>query len=409
MLTYEDLVSDLQSGCKPREAWRIGIEHEQFLFDTATGAPLPYEGPKSIKAVLEGFIKSHGWSPIHVNGHLIALKKNGANVTLEPGGQIELSGAPLATLEDVRRDAKDYYTALKSVTASLGIGILAAGIHPEWRREDIPRMPKERYKIMAPYMEKVGRHGVDMMLRTCGVQINLDFDSEADMVKKYRVALGLQPVMTALLANSSQVEGKDSGYKSFRSHIWTETDPARTGVPRFVFEDGMGFARYVDWALDVPMYFIIRDGRYIDVAGQSFRAFMEGKLKGHEGVLPTIHDWHDHLTTLFPEVRLKTYLELRGMDSVDAPLVHAMAAFWTGILYHDTALDQAWDLIRDWPADAHLRLRNEVPKEGLDAMLPGGGHLRNMALETIHLARTGLTPAESLALDCLLPLCHPPA
>jgi glutamate--cysteine ligase len=401
MLTYEDLITDMQSGCKPREAWRIGIEHEQFLFDTASGAPLPYEGQKSIKAVLEGLIKSNGWSPVHVNGHLIALKKNGANITLEPGGQIELSGSPLATLEDVRREAEDYYAALKSVTASLGIGILAAGFHPEWRREDIHRMPKERYGIMAPYMEKVGQYGVDMMLRTCGVQINLDFSSEADMVKKYRVALGLQPVMTALLANSSRVEGKDSGYISFRSHVWTDTDPARTGVPRFVFEDGMGFSRYIDWALDVPMYFIIRDGHYINVAGQSFRDFMMGHLSGHKGVFPDLEDWHDHLTTLFPEVRLKTYLELRGMDSVDAPLVHAMTAFWTGILYHDAALDQAWDLIRDWPVDAHLRLRNEVPKEGLDAMLPGGGHLRNMALETIQLARMGLNGEMTNALDAL--------
>lgn len=383
MLTYEDLIADMQSGCKPREKWRIGIEHEQLMFDRATGQPLPYD---RVKAVLEYLQSRHNWLPVYAHGHLIALEKNGASVTLEPGGQIELSGSAHRTLEGMEAEADSYYAALNDAGNALGIGILAAGIHPEWRREDIPRMPKERYKIMAPYMEKVGKHGVDMMLRTCGVQINLDFDSEADMVKKYRVALGLQPVMTALLANSSRVEGKDSGYKSFRSHIWTETDPARTGVPRFVFEDGMGFARYVDWVLDVPMYFIIRDGRYIDVAGQSFRAFMEGKLKGHEGVLPTIHDWHDHLTTLFPEVRLKTYLELRGMDSVDKPLVYAMAAFWTGILYHEASLDQAWDLIRDWSADAHIRLRDEVPKEGLDAFVPGGGHLRNLAMKAIEIS-----------------------
>jgi glutamate--cysteine ligase len=397
MLTYDDLVNDMAAGCKPKADWRVGIEHEQFLYHKTDRKPLPYDGKPGIKQVLERLSQRYGWTPKTANGHLIALEKDGHNISLEPGGQFEFSSAPLKTAADVRREADAFYHSLRAVADSLDIGILDAGFHPHWRREDIKRMPKERYAIMAPYMETVGQHGIDMMLRTCGVQVNLDFESEADMVKKYRVALGLQPVMTALLANSSMVEGAETPYKSYRSHIWTDTDPARCGVPPFVFEDGMGFARYADWALDVPMYFIIRDGHYIDVAGQSFRAFIDGRLKGHEGVYPAIEDWRDHLTTLFPEVRLKTYLELRGMDSVAPPLVYAMTAFWTAIVYDADALDQAWDLIRDWPVEAHLRLRQEVPKEGLETLLHHGQHLRNLALEAIEIADRSLIRTDDAA------------
>ncbi len=390
MLTYDDLVNDMAAGCKPKAGWRIGIEHEQFVYKLADGKPLPYDGNPGIKQILEALSARHGWKQVLANGKLIALEKDGHSVTLEPGGQFEISTAPLKTIEDVRREASAFYAALDTVAETLHIGILDAGFHPTWRREDIQRMPKERYAIMAPYMDTVGKHGIDMMLRTCGVQVNLDFASEADMVKKYRVTLGLQPVMTALLANSRMKKGRDTGYRSYRSHIWTDTDPARCGVPPFVFEDGMGFARYVDWALNVPMYFIIRGGHYIDVAGQSFRAFMDGKLPGREGQYPTMDDWHDHLTTLFPEVRLKKYLELRGMDSVAPPLVYAMTSFWTALIYDDEALEQSYDLIRDWPVEAHLRLRQEVPREGLDTLLHHGQHLRNLALETIEIADNAL-------------------
>jgi glutamate--cysteine ligase len=394
MLTIDDLVADMASGCKPKKNWRIGIEHEQFVFDKRTGENLPYEGQPGIKAILERLIERHGWQPGVYQGHLIALSKGMQTVTLEPGGQVEYSSSPLATMADVRAEADAFYSDLHDVTHVMSLSVLPVGFHPVWRREDIHRMPKERYGIMKNYMEKVGKLGLDMMLRTCGAQINLDFDSEADMVKKYRVSLGLQPVITALLANSTRVEGKPSGYACYRSHIWTDTDKDRCGVPAFVFEDGMGFARYVEYALDVPMYFIIRDGHYVDVSGQSFRAFMNGKLPGREGEYPSLDDWHDHLTTLFPEVRLKKYLELRGADSVPPPLVYAMMAFWVAIFYDADALDQAYGLIEQWPAENHIRLRDEVPREGLDAMLPHGQHLRNLALEALEiadlsLARTG--------------------
>lgn len=390
MLTYDDLVNDMAKGCKPKDKWRMGIEHEQFVFLKSTGESLPYDGAPGIRQILEGLIESDGWSPVSPQGYLVALKKGQAAVTLEPGGQVEFSGSPLPDIGAMKHEANGFYRALGNITARLGVGILAVGFHPEWRRDQIHAMPKERYKIMLPYMEKKGRYGVDMMLRTCGAQINLDFSSEADMVKKYRVALGLQPVMTALLANSHRAEGKETGYKSYRSLMWTDTDPDRCGIPAFVFDRAMGFARYVDYALDVPMYFIMRDGHHVDVAGQSFRAFMDGKLPGFEGQYPTIEDWRDHLTTLFPEVRLKNYLELRGPDSPPPPLVYGMAAFWVGILYDEDALDQAWDLIRDWTPDLHRQIRMDVTRDGLQALLPERQTLLNMAMETIQIAGSGL-------------------
>lgn len=390
MLTYDDLVNDMARGSKPKNDWRIGIEHEQFLCLTATGESLPYDGAPGILQVLEEFMADYGWVPASDKLPLIALKKGGANITLEPGGQFEFSGTPLATLGQVRHEADGFYRALDAIAAKLGVAVLPVGFHPEWRRDQIHRMPKERYGIMLPYMEKKGKFGVDMMLRTCGAQVNLDFDSEADMVKKYRVALGLQPLVIALMANSSRAEGAETGYQSYRSLMWTDTDPDRCGVPEFVFAPDMGFARYVDYALGVPMYFIMRDGHHVDMAGQSFRAFMDGKLPGHEGEYPTLDDWHDHLTTLFPEVRLKSYLELRGPDSTEPKLVYAMAAFWTGIFYDRDALDQAYDLIRDWPPQLHTQLRADVTRDGLRAILPERQTLMNLAMEAIQIADQGL-------------------
>jgi glutamate--cysteine ligase len=390
MLTYDDLVNDMGKGCKPKDKWRMGIEHEQFVFLKSSGESLPYDGNPGILQILEGLISQHGWNPIRPQGTLIALEKGQAMVTLEPGGQVEFSGSPLPDLTTMKREATGFYRSLDAVTESLGIGILPVGFHPVWRRDQIHTMPKERYKIMFPYMEKKGRYGVDMMLRTCGTQINLDFSSESDMVKKYRVALGLQPVVTALMANSHMAEGKDTGYKSYRSLMWTDTDPDRCGIPDFVFNKDMGFARYVDYALDVPMYFIMRGGHHVDVSGQSFRAFMDGKLPGFEGQYPSMEDWHDHLTTLFPEVRLKRYLELRGPDSAAPKLVYGMAAFWTGIFYDEDALDQAWDLIRDWTPEFHKQLRMDVTRHGLQAQLPERQTLLNMAMETIQIAEHGL-------------------
>lgn len=390
MLTYEDLVNDMVAGCKPRESWRIGIEHEQFVFDAMNGKSLPYDALPGIKQILERFIADYGWQPVEAAGFLIALQRGKSMITLEPGGQIEFSGSPLKSTGEVRAEADRFYDEFGAIAKSLGLGILAAGFHPSWRREDIHWMPKERYKLMREYMPKRGRYGVDMMLRTCGAQVNLDFSSEADMVKKYRVALGLQPVITALLANSSQAEGKNTGYESYRSLMWEDLDPDRTGVPQFIFEDGMGFARYVDYALGVPMYFIMRDGHHVDMTGQSFRAFMQGKLPGYEGQYPSIDDWHDHLTTLFPEVRLKRYLELRGPDSNTPAMVYGMVSFWVGIYYDQDALDQAWDLIRDWPPAMHRQLRQDVPRLGLRTPMPERQTLMNLGIEAIELAKHGL-------------------
>ncbi len=400
MLTYNDLVNDMASGCKPRDRFRIGIEHEQFVFNSATGKSLPYDGAPGIKQILETFKSDYGWSDPGKTP-LIELSRDGAHITLEPGGQIELSGSPCKTLKDVKSEAERFYKELNAIGEKLGFCVLAKGFHPEWRRDEIHWMPKERYKIMGPYMASKSAHGVDMMIRTCGAQINLDYASEADMVMKYRVALGLQPAVTALMANSSMVEGKDSGYKSFRSFIWTETDPDRCGVPEFVFEDGMSFARYVDYALDVPMYFIMRGGHHINVAGQSFRAFMKGELKGHEGDFPDINDWHDHLTTLFPEVRLKNYLEFRGPDSAPSEYIYAMSAFWAGIFYNDKALDKAAELIARLTPDDHVRIRNEVPKAGLETIVSPGRTLRDLAKEAIEVAAAGLQNFEPSAVSDL--------
>lgn len=401
MLTYDDLVNDMASGCKPREQWRIGIEHEQFVFLKENDDSLPYDGSPGLKQILEAFISDFNWVGIEKNGQLIELRRDGASITLEPGGQIELSGAPYKTLSGMKVEADQYYSELEAIGQKLGFGILAKGFHPDWTRDQIHWMPKERYKIMGPYMASKSRHGVDMMIRTCGTQINLDFADEADMIKKYRVALALQPVVTALMANSSQVEGRDSGYKTYRSFIWTETDPERCGVPEFIFGPDMSFARYVDYALDVPMYFIMRDGHHVNVTGQSFRDFMNGRLKGHEKDFPDINDWHDHLTTLFPEVRLKTYLEFRGPDSAASDLVYAMSAFWVGIFYNAQALDAAYALIDGLTPQDHIRIRNEVPKLGLETKVDGVRFLKDLARKSLEISASGLEGFEKTAVNDL--------
>lgn len=404
MLTYDDLVNDMRSGCKPRPFWCIGIEHEQFAYNTHTGAPLPYHGEPGIRQILQEFARSYGWKEVEKNGYLIELRRDGAIISLEPGGQVEIASAPLATLADVKKETDKYYAELQAISEKLGFGVLACGFHPDWTRDQINWMPKERYEIMGPYMAAHSKHGVDMMIRTCGAQINLDFSSEADMIQKYRVGLGLQPLITALMANSSKVEGRDSGYKCFRSFIWTETDPDRCGVPPFVFSDEMSFSRYVDYALDVPMYFIMRNGHHLNVTGQSFRDFMKGELRGHEGDFATIEDWHHHLTTVFLEIRLKTYLEFRGPDSTPPAEVYAMSAFWTGLLYDSAALDAAYGMIEDWTAQDHIDIRNTVPKLGLDTPLPGRRTLRDIAGIAFDTAAAGLSRREPGAIHDLEPL-----
>ena len=342
-----------------------------------------------IRLAGDGLAARFGWEPVLENGLPIALTKQGCNISLEPGGQFELSGAPLETLHQTCCEVHTHLDEVKKIAEPLGIGMLGMGFQPKWRREDIPWMPKGRYAIMGSYMPKRGGLGLDMMLRTCTVQVNLDFASEADMVRKFRVSLALQPVATALFANSPFVEGRPSPYLSFRSHIWTDTDPDRTGILPFVFEPGMGFERYVDYLLDVPMYFVYREGRYIDASGQSFRDFMQGRLPALPGEVPTLSDWQDHLTTAFPEVRLKRFLEMRGADMGDRDHVIALAAIWVGLLYDADVLDAAWQLVRDWTDAERDALRNDVPRSALATPFREGTVL-DVAREIVALARTGL-------------------
>jgi glutamate--cysteine ligase len=382
------LVDHLASGAKPRQDWRIGTEHEKFGFRLDDLRPLPYEGPQGIEAVLRGLTR-FGWAPYEENGKLIALLKDGASVTLEPAGQLELSGAPLETIHATCCETMSHLREVKTVAEELKVGFLGMGFQPKWKREDMPWMPKGRYKIMRDYMPKRGQLGLDMMTRTCTVQVNLDFGSEADMIRKFRVSLALQPIATALFADSPFKEGKPNGYLSYRSHIWTDTDPDRTGMLDFVFAEGFGFERYVDYLLQVPMYFVHRDGQYIDASGQDFRDFLKGDLPAYRGHRPTMKDWADHLTTSFPEVRLKKYLEMRGADGGPWNRLCALPAFWTGLLYDDTALDAAWDLVKDFTMEERNALRDGVPRHALK--LPfRGATVRELALEALKIAAHGL-------------------
>jgi len=382
------LVDYLASGGKPRAAWTIGTEHEKFGFQLDDLRPPTYAGERGIEALLRGLTR-FGWQPVNEGGHLIALLKDGASVTLEPAGQLELSGAMLQTIHETCCEVSSHLYEVKCVADELRLGFLGMGFQPLMRREEMPWMPKGRYRIMRDYMPKRGTLGLDMMTRTCTVQVNLDFSDEADMVKKFRVALALQPVATALFADSPFTEGRPNGYLSYRSHIWTDTDPDRTGMLDFVFEDGFGFERYVDYLLDVPMYFVYRNGTYIDASGQRFRDFMAGRLPALPGELPTEKDWADHMTTAFPEVRLKKYLEMRGADGGPWNRLCALPAFWTGLLYDDAALDAAWDLVKGFSLEERNGLRDGVPRHAL--RLPfRGASVRELAIEALKIAQAGL-------------------
>jgi glutamate--cysteine ligase len=384
-----ELVDYLAAGAKPRAAWRIGTEHEKFVFRLKDRTPVPYDGSDGIRALLQGLTR-FGWQPVLDAGNLIGLGDgSGGAISLEPGGQFELSGAPVENLHQTCSEVNEHLRQVLTVAGELGLGLLAMGFHPTVRRDDVPWMPKGRYAVMRRYMPQKGNLGLDMMLRTCTVQVNLDFGSEADMVRKFRTGLALQPVAAALFANSPFVEGKPSGYFSYRSHVWTDVDPDRTGMLPFVFEPGFGFERYVDYVLDVPMYFVYRAGRYIDVAGQSFRDFLEGRLPGLPGERPTAADWNDHLTTAFPEVRLKRYLEMRGADSGPWRRLCALPALWVGLLYDDVALDAASGLVADWTAAERDFLRSAVPVHGLTTPFRGGT-LRDVAVRVVEIARDGL-------------------
>jgi len=384
----DQLVEYVASGEKPIADWRIGTEHEKFGFRLDDLRPPTWEGERGIGVLLEGMTR-FGWERVEENGKLIALLRGNASVTLEPAGQLELSGAPLETIHDTCCDVACHLQEVKTVADEIGVGFLGMGFQPKWRRDEMPWMPKGRYKIMREYMPKVGSLGLDMMTRTCTVQVNLDYSSEADMVQKFRVALALQPVATALFADSPFTEGKPNGYQSYRSHIWTDTDADRTGMLDFVFEDGFGYERYVDYLLDVPMYFSYRDGKYIDLAGKSFRRFLAGDLAELPGAKANLRDWADHTTTAFPEVRLKKYLEMRGADGGPWNRLCALPAFWVGLLYDQAALDAAWDLVKDFTREERHALRDGVPKHALK--LPfRGGTLRDLAGEALKISAHGL-------------------
>ncbi|MGP9790619.1 glutamate--cysteine ligase [Roseinatronobacter sp. NSM] len=383
------LAEYLASGCKPKEDWRIGTEHEKFGYCHDTLNPLPYDGPRSIRAVLEGLRDRFGWTPVLEGGNIIGLEKDGANVSLEPGGQLELSGAPLETIHQTCDEVNQHLREVRSVAEEIGVGFIGLGAAPIWSHEQMPVMPKGRYALMTDYMDRVGTMGKSMMYRTCTVQVNLDFASEADMVQKLRVALALQPVATALFANSPFFDGKPNGHKSWRARVWRDLDAARTGMLPFVFDDGFGFEAWVDYALDVPMYFVYRDGKYINALGQSFRDFMKGQLPALPGEMPTLSDWADHLTTIFPEARVKKFIEMRGADGGPWRRLCALPAFWVGLTYDQGALDAAWDIAKDWTPELRDELRIAASVDGLAGQAQGL-KLHDLARATVDIAEAGL-------------------
>ena len=396
------LAQYLEDGCKPETDWRIGTEHEKFGYCKDTLKPLPYEGERSIKTMLEGLRDTYNWAPVLEQGNIIGLEKDGANVSLEPGGQLELSGAPLETIHETCDEVNVHLREVQDVADRIGVGFIGLGAAPEWSHEQMHMMPKGRYRLMTDYMGRVGTHGTQMMYRTCTVQVNLDFGSEADMVKKMRVALALQPVATALFANSPFFEGKPNGHKSWRSRIWRDLDADRTGTLPFFFEDGMGFQRYVDYALDVPMYFVYRDGNYIDALGQSFRDFLKGKLPALPGETPTMSDWADHLTTCFPEARIKKFMEMRGADGGPWRRICALPAFWVGLMYDASALDAAWDICKSWDLETREQMRIDASVAGLQAET-NGIKMIDLASQVLKLSQAGLAARARAGAGGLVP------
>ena len=386
---HEQLAEHLAEGCRPKSKWRIGTEHEKFGYLTDTHAPLPFEGERSIVAVLEGLRDRHGWVEVREGEHLIGLEKDGANVSLEPGGALELSGAPLETIHETCDEVNQHLREVREISDEIGVGFIGLGAAPEWNHEEMPLMPKGRYKLMNNYMEEVGTMGTAMMRRTCTVQVNLDFGSEADMVQKMRVALALQPVATALFANSPFFEGKINNHKSWRGNIWRNLDEARTGMLPFVFDEGFGFEAWVQYVLDVPMYFVYRDGKYINALGMSFRDFMKGELPALPGEMPSMSDWADHLTTVFPEARVKKFIEMRGADGGPWRRLCALPAFWVGLTYDQTSLDAAWDLVKDWDAETRDALRVAASVDGLQAQV-NGISMHELAREVVAISEAGL-------------------
>ena len=387
---YEQMAEYLASGCKPKDEWRIGTEHEKFGFCKDSLLPLPYEGDRSILAVLSALRDRHDWQELREGDKLIGLTKEGANISLEPGGALELSGAPLETIHETCDEVNVHLKEVKDIADEIGVGFIGLGAAPTWMHEQMPLMPKGRYKLMDAYMGKVGSMGRTMMRRTSTVQVNLDYASETDMIQKLRVGIALQPVAVALFANSPFFEGQPNGHKSWRSRVWRDTDNARAGMIPFIFDDDFGFERWVEYALDVPMYFVYRDEKYVDALGQSFRDFLEGKLPALPGEKPTLSDWADHLTTAFPEARIKKYLEMRGADGGPWRRLCALPAFWVGLCYDQNSLDAAWDLVKGWDAPTREELRIAASVDGLHAKV-GDIDMHALAKEVLDIAHAGLS------------------
>jgi glutamate--cysteine ligase len=388
----DELVDYLSDGCKPQEKWRIGTEHEKFPFYVDGHAPVPYGGERGIRSLLEGMQEKLGWDPIVDAGRIIGLVEptgQGA-ISLEPGGQVELSGAPVETIHQTCREGNAHLAQLREIAEPLGIRFLGLGGSPKWTLAETPVMPKSRYEIMTRYMPKVGSHGLDMMYRTCTIQVNLDFGSEADMRRKMQVSLKLQPLSTALFANSPFTDGRPNGLQSWRGEIWRDTDNERSGMPRFCFSPDFGFADYVEWALDVPMYFVIRDGQYHDMTHMTFRQFMNGAARNElSDGLPTMGDWANHLSTLFPDVRLKRFLEMRGADGGPWRRICALPAFWVGLLYDEEALAAAETLTSSWTYEEVVAMRDAVPAQGIATPFRNTT-LREIGREVLALSRLGL-------------------
>ncbi|CDZ57189.1 glutamate--cysteine ligase [Neorhizobium galegae] len=392
LTSVSELSAYLAKGPRPKEDFRIGTEHEKFAFFRADNSPVPYFGDASISALLKGMEKKLGWEPILDGENIIGLgEQSGMGaISIEPGGQFELSGAPVESIHQTCRESNHHLAVLREIAEPMGIRFLGIGGSPKWTLAETPRMPKSRYDIMTRYMPKVGSKGLDMMYRTCTIQVNLDFSSEADMAAKMRVSMKLQSIATALFASSPFTEGKPNGLVSWRGDIWRDTDNQRSGVLPFVFRPDFGFADYVEWALDVPMYFVVRDGKYHDCTHVTFRQFMNGALKGEiKDWEPTMGDWTNHLSTLFPDVRLKRFLEMRGADGGPWRRICALPAFWVGLLYDDTALADAETLTADWTVEDVIAMRDAVPAKGLKAEIKGRSVL-DVAREAVAISKAGL-------------------
>ena len=386
---YSQLVQFLEGGCKVHTDWGIGTEHEKFGYDKKSFSPLPYEGETSIFSMLSGLRDTYGWEEVRENKKLIGLKRGGSNISLEPGGQLELSGAIFKNVHQTCNEVSNHLSEIKMIADNIGAGFIGLGASPDWSENQMPMMPKGRYELMTPYMGKVGTHGKKMMYRTCTVQVNLDYSSEKDMIRKMRAGVSLQPIATCLFAASPFFDGKPNGYKSWRSAIWRDTDSSRTGMVPFVYDKGFGFEKWVDYALDVPMYFVYRDGKYLNALGKSFRDFLEGKLDILIGQKPSLSDWADHLTTIFTEVRVKNFIEMRGADGGPWASICALPAFWVGIMYNSGALDEILDLTKDWSDFDREKLNQDVAKKGFEANIRGVP-VHKVCKKVLEISRRGL-------------------